>query len=458
MLLFKKILLLLTSTISLFLFSIGNRRTPVRVEKRPFGRIKIRPSDRILILSPHPDDAALSSSGLIQESLNAGAKVKVVYITYGSHSSDTIIKSPTLLLPLPVAAVVKQGRVRHDEAVNAMKTLGLNDSNLIFLGFPDSGTLKMWDDYFNNKSLFSGVLANDKIFYKTAYKRGIKFNAVNEFSLLKEIILKYKPTKIIYPSIEDLNPDHRATGLFLLAVLSDVQNASYHPERYAYFVHAVDWPSTNNLNFSVPGFIYNLKGIWFEQRLDEIFKSKKEEAILCHKIPVKARPKFLLSFVKDNEIFLEQEPYKKDQPLILWSPKELNKLSLFSCVSSVFVTEDDDYLIFNITVKPKVPSFSKIYVFVYPLGNESFLKLPKYRVEIVHGVGKLLVAKLIDGRNGESTNLKSDVDANVTRTKVIVKINKRFFNNSQYLLSSVQIEKLNVRVSETPWWFIDLRG
>ena len=43
----------------------------------PFER-----SDRVLIISPHPDDDIIGCAGVIQRALKAGAKVKVVYTTW----------------------------------------------------------------------------------------------------------------------------------------------------------------------------------------------------------------------------------------------------------------------------------------------------------------------------------------------------------------------------------------
>ena len=49
-------------------------------------REALRPSARILILAPHPDDESLGTGGLIQQALAAGAALRVLFITDGDNN------------------------------------------------------------------------------------------------------------------------------------------------------------------------------------------------------------------------------------------------------------------------------------------------------------------------------------------------------------------------------------
>ena len=42
-------------------------------------------ADRVLVVSPHPDDESIACSGLIQHALEAGAQVRVLWMTAGDH-------------------------------------------------------------------------------------------------------------------------------------------------------------------------------------------------------------------------------------------------------------------------------------------------------------------------------------------------------------------------------------
>ncbi len=464
---FYTLLLIVSSLIGLFFLT--NLVSRVKKEdKMPHGlseeeslamkELTILPDDKILILAPHPDDAALTCSGLIKEALRKGAKVKVVYITYGSHSSDTIIKNPGLLMPMPLASIIKQGRVRHDEAVSAMTSLGLKEEDLIFLGFPDSRTLKLWTGYFNEKAFTSAVLATNKVIYKTAYKPGTRFNAKNEFNQLKEIISSFKPTKIIYSDTFDLNPDHRATGLFLNAVLSDLEKEGFKPLTYSYFVHSEDWPGDTSVFYPPFYFIGVLKGDWYCVKLSPEDMISKLNAIEKHKVPLKGKPSFLLSFVKKNEIFFKPHFYSLNESLPVWGPKELQKLGVLNYVSEIRVIEEEKYFVFDLSTKPRVSKFSKINIFIYPVGREPFLNMPKYKAVVSRKIHKFSSDVKDISSNIIFTEKESSYVEVGGKDRVVLHLNKELLADADYFFLGIELEKVDVRVGETPWWVISLNN
>lgn len=99
--------------------------------------------DRILILAPHPDDEDIGCGGVIQRALKAGSQVKVMYLTNGDHNEFAFIVYEKRLV-MRNSAFVAMGKVREEEAKKAMKLLGLDESDLIFLGYPDYGTESMF--------------------------------------------------------------------------------------------------------------------------------------------------------------------------------------------------------------------------------------------------------------------------------------------------------------------------
>ncbi len=78
-----------------------------------------------LIFAPHPDDETIGCGGTIVRKRQAGASVKIIFMTDGSLSHAHLIE-PTEL-----------ANMRHTEAVQACKALGVNEEDLIFLNFPD---------------------------------------------------------------------------------------------------------------------------------------------------------------------------------------------------------------------------------------------------------------------------------------------------------------------------------
>src|SRR4030095_6335023 len=55
----------------------------VRAESSQALDALISQRDRLVVLSPHPDDETLAAGGLIQRVLQSGGKVKVVFLTSG---------------------------------------------------------------------------------------------------------------------------------------------------------------------------------------------------------------------------------------------------------------------------------------------------------------------------------------------------------------------------------------
>ena len=46
----------------------------------------LSPQDRVLVFAPHPDDEALGCGGLIQQAVELGAEVRVIFQTDGDNN------------------------------------------------------------------------------------------------------------------------------------------------------------------------------------------------------------------------------------------------------------------------------------------------------------------------------------------------------------------------------------
>ena len=85
-----------------------------------------------MIISPHPDDETLGCGGLIALKRSQDVPVQIVFLTDGTAA------------PAPDAAMtcVELAALRRREAVSAARILGVEDSDVHFLGGPD-GALGM---------------------------------------------------------------------------------------------------------------------------------------------------------------------------------------------------------------------------------------------------------------------------------------------------------------------------
>lgn len=134
--------------------------------------------ERVVVLAPHPDDETLGCGGTIRLLIEAGKKVKVVFLTSGDKGD-------------PAAAIYGGGYslLREKEAEKALSILGVSDYE--FLRFPDREIHREYKD------VLKGLL---------------------------KIVEEFMPDVIYSPSLIELNPDHRAAA----ALSMEIQRISAH--------------------------------------------------------------------------------------------------------------------------------------------------------------------------------------------------------------------------------------
>jgi LmbE family N-acetylglucosaminyl deacetylase len=299
-------------------------------------------TDRVLIIAPHPDDDIIGCAGVIQRSLEAGAKVKVVYITCGDNNIFSVICYNDLFSIISRNKIfylmdlilnwrerfITLGRIRMQEAINAEKILGLEEKDLLFLGYPDHGTDQMFVFSWDSTNPYHGSLGG---YSSVPYERGIVYNKVftaeNLIEDLKSAISDFKPTKIFVAHPSDANGDHWASYLYTLASLSDLGDAVARPKIYPYLVHVPDWPLPRNyhphLAITPPekffGDILPLVD-WHQLKLTPQEIEKKHEAMLEHRSQARVSAFYLLAFVRQNELF-------GDFPYIVLKKQRYSELS-----------------------------------------------------------------------------------------------------------------------------------
>lgn len=131
--------------------------------------------EKVLILSPHPDDEALGCGGTLLTLKDRGVSSSIIYITNGER--------------LYGEASEEVARKRIEEAHNACRLLGVRDHK--FLGLPD-GSVK------NNKELL--------------------------LEKLEQIVQNEKPDLVFSPSPIDYHQDHIATANVSIELWRDLRS------------------------------------------------------------------------------------------------------------------------------------------------------------------------------------------------------------------------------------------
>lgn len=282
-------------------------------------------TDRVLVISPHPDDDIIGCAGVIQRALKAGAAIKVVYVTCGDNNPLSIISYSDLFSLIRNNKIIwlaelilswkdrfiALGNTRMQEALNAEKVLGLEEKDLLFLGYPDHGTDQMFIYSWDHTNPFHYSLAGHSC---VPYEKGIGcdkgFTADNLMEDLKDAISDFKPTRIFVGHPSDENGDHWASYLYTLASLSDLGDSVPRPKIYSYLIHVPDWPLPRNYH---PGhmimppekFFGDTLSIldWHQLKLTQQEIEKKREAVMKHNSQTRISAFYLLSFVRQNELF-----------------------------------------------------------------------------------------------------------------------------------------------------------
>jgi LmbE family N-acetylglucosaminyl deacetylase len=268
----------------------------------------ITKTDRILILAPHPDDEAISSAGLIQKALSVGAQVKIVYFTNGEYNQESFLiyeKRPLILKD----QFLELGKIRMKEAISAMTGLGLKKDDLIFLGYPDFGTMDILVEYWDKNKPYSNILENiSSVPYSECQSFNAPYIGQNILNDLENILKDFKPTKIIVSNPADLNRDHQAFYVFLRVALLDLKNdLETIPKIYTYLVHVRNWPLPKGLNkdyqLNIPENMEFIGDNWVNLNLNQDEINKKEYVVDKYVSQIKYNPEFLVSFVRKNELF-----------------------------------------------------------------------------------------------------------------------------------------------------------
>ncbi len=277
---------------------------------------------KILVVSPHPDDDIITASGIIAKALQRGEQVKIVYMTNGDIRG------------------YESGLNREQEAVNAaVGVLGMTESNLVFLGYPDSYLTEMWNYYVYETDAFTNDFGQDTTYanrgvgqtdYHT-YRFGsaAKYNRYNLLKDMKDLLDVYRPDHIIITSDDDVHADHATTYLALTTALNQLasQTTEYYPVIHKTVVHSedYDWPLAGNpiQYFSEPPDSTNTNPDWalresydvpVSMQSSDLDTNPKALAIACH---ISQGEEFLGRFVHKDEFFWSENILGSNQPPVV---------------------------------------------------------------------------------------------------------------------------------------------
>jgi LmbE family N-acetylglucosaminyl deacetylase len=263
-------------------------------------------SQTVLIFAPHCDDETIATGGYIKKALNAEANVKVILSTNGDGHYFSTMEEFGKIYP-KANNYIESGYDRQNETKAALSLMGLDKSDVIFLGYPDQGTKLMLTKYWDKpyKSPFTEDIRSP---YNNSYHSNQEYTGINLENDIYEIINKYQPNIVIVSNPNDKHPDHAALYEYVYRAIG---KSGFKPDLYTYLVHFDYFPNPNGLKkdkyLTPPLKLIGFDGIWHKLELDNDLENLKQVALEKYKSQIKVPflRKLMVSFVRKNEIFLK---------------------------------------------------------------------------------------------------------------------------------------------------------
>lgn len=281
----------------------------------PLPSFAIMPQQtRLLVIAPHCDDETLGCAGVIQAVTGGGGQVMVVSMTNGDGFTVAVEEQYRRFF-LTSEDYIKSGYARQQELLRALQRLGVADSRVLFLGYPDRGLKALWTDHWDSAQPYqSHYTGRDHSPYSNSFRLNAPYAGEAVVNDLAAILAEFKPTVILSPHPSDEHPDHAATWSFVAAAVSKVfyNEALPRPKIYTYLVHRGDFPLPHGYRpesvLLPPRPLYHTAtNRWQVYALAGEQEAVKELALneYASQLRVPVMSGLLHSFIRRNELFEE---------------------------------------------------------------------------------------------------------------------------------------------------------
>lgn len=186
----------------------------------------------VMVIVPHQDDEYNILGGAIEEFVNYGSTVRVVYVTNGDGDG--------------VAA-----EERYRDAVSYCTSVGIPEENAIFLGYGDLWADPQPDLYNAEPDAVMtskvGATATYGADFHPAYRKGVPYTLNNLCADMKSVIREYSPD-LIFCIDYDKHIGHMSTTLIFDKIMGQmlVETPDYRPVVMKGFAYGTAWFAQND--------------------------------------------------------------------------------------------------------------------------------------------------------------------------------------------------------------------
>ena len=446
--------------------------------------------DRILVLAAHPDDETLAAGGLIQEARDLDLPVRVCFFTMGDNNELAALftRRHPALAPGPLRA---SGQLRQNEALAAATQLGLTADDVVFLGYPDSGTLAIWTHHWRTVPPYRSPLTRaNAVPYDSALTPGSAYAGEDVLDDLIDVLRDFRPTHLVLPHPADHNDDHRALYLFTRVALWNLADDGVAPRRLAAPVHLTRWPEPRRAQpdrpAAPPAFLPAAPP-WIEYALAPFQVSNKLAALRRHHSQFQWASAILQSHVRKTELFAEpadlafpggrgsadvaetdDTEFRPDEKLLQALEQESDAwhelAGQHAAEAAALAGFDNDIvqsrwegdgqtLTATFRFRRPVAPPARISIRLYGYrSDQPFGDQPKIEIEAAPD-GMLSVADLHARLPAESVQLVSDAN-----DEIAVRVPYALLGRPEKILAGALLLKKRLPIDGTPWRVLDLTG
>nr|MBU1327674.1 PIG-L family deacetylase [Candidatus Omnitrophota bacterium] len=425
------------------------------------NEISFSENDRILILAPHPDDEAIGACGVIEKALKKNAKVKVVCYTNGDSNELSFIVYEKRIT-FRKGEFLHMGEVRRRETIRAMVFLGVKPEDIIFLGYPDMGTLEIFTKYWGNVAPYKGLFTKvSKVSYREVMSTNAPYVGESILEDIEKIILDFKPTKIFVSHPGDVNRDHKSLYLFLQVALWDLEGKIVVPQIFPYIIHIVRWPIPRGyypeLELKRPDPLANSDIEWHSLELTQEEIKTKHTVISYYKSQIQYNPKYLFTFCRRNELFGDfpiirlnrqgsEELMWQDMkgPINIEIDPEHKKDAEKSITPDIAYAARENKLLIRLQLRKKIEKYLGFSIFLIGYNKKiNFSNMPKLYIKIdtlgLHVRDKKRYLKI------------KDVELESSDHVLILKVPFDLLGNPDRILTCARTHPNDLPLDETSW-------
>jgi len=275
---------------------------------------------RLLVLAPHCDDETLGVGALIADARRRGVHVTVAFLTNGD-GFEIAAQREMRDVAVNGAEMIRFAQKRQAEALKAMHLLGVEPSDVVFLGYPDRGLKALWEKNWERNNPFrSPFTACDHSPYAQAFSPKTPYSGSALLSDLERLMRSVRPTDVFVTHPADDHPDHHTAAAFTQAAL---QSCADHlgvagdgawaesVKVHYYLIHRGDWPIPQGAHpdrpLLPPNGLATTDTNWRSYVPSADALAAKRRALEAYRSQTAVMGRFLRSFVRENEMFGEME-------------------------------------------------------------------------------------------------------------------------------------------------------